>query len=399
MTMPQTEPPPTDIAEALRTVAINGAYNASRALSKWFKRGVRLTSDGFRNVPLTELSSAAGEPDEVVAAIHLQMLGEIEGDILLAFPERAALRLVDALIEAEPGTSKEFNELEQSCLQETGNIVGSAFANSLAGWLQLQTTPQSPTFVHDLAAAVIQPLIIEQAALGDNALVSRTEFDFGGDQLDWRLILIPSAGSLSIMQKKCEGDDHRQHALQTIAINGAFDASRAMSKWLRRGVRLHTEGFSRIPLREASPPAESDDPVVALHTALEHQLHGHTLVVMDVPVAMQLVDVICQLEPGTTTELDEMSRSCLMETCNIVSSSFINSWAKWLEIHTVPGPPELIVDMPEAVLQSVLVEQAMASDEVFLAKTEFSIDGNWLEWQFYLLPSAASLRLIESSCS
>jgi len=48
------------LAEALHTVAVNGSYNASRALSKWLRRGVRLTSDDFRNVPIPEASSAIG---------------------------------------------------------------------------------------------------------------------------------------------------------------------------------------------------------------------------------------------------------------------------------------------------------------------------------------------------
>lgn len=388
----------TDLTDALRTVAVNSAYNASRALSKWLKRGVRLTCNGFERIPLGDLSSVLGSPDDAVAAVHMPLAGDITGDVLLAFPEQTALALVDRLINAPIGTSTEFGELEQSCLQETGNIVGSAFANSLGTWLNLDVTPLAPSFAHDLAPAVIQPFVVAQAAIGDDALVSRTEFEMGDEQAEWALMLLPSADSLEIMKKQCDGERVRSHALKTIAINAAFDASRAMSKWLRKGVRLSTEGFERRSIQEVCPPLDSNKPVVALHAQLGDQLHGHALMVISLDAAKELVDVLTGAQPGTTTEIDELARSCLRETGNIISSSFINSWAKWLDIHTEPGPPQLKIDMLEAILQSVLVEQAMAGDEAFMSKSVFSVDGRTIEWDFYLLPTPSSIRLIEAIC-
>ncbi len=399
MTPAQTDIPNADVAESLRTVAVNSSYKASRALSKWFKRGVRLNTEGFQSVPITELTEAVGDPEEPVAAIHLVLAGDLTGDILLAFPERLALRLVDVMIGAPEGTSKSFGELERSCLQETGNIVGSAFANSLSSWFAADVTPQSPTFVFDMAAAVIEPLLVGQASCGDEALVSKTEFEFDGEPLDWRFVLVPSIESLAFMKSKLDHDEMRMRAIQTIAINGAFDASRSMSKWLRKGVRLDTGGFERVPLNEACPGSDTDEPAVALYTRLTHQLEGHTLMMTRRSTALELVDIICRQEPGTTTELDEMSSSCLLETCNIISSALMNSWAKWLDVHTEPGPPRILVDMPEAILEALLIEQAMVGDDVYMAKTEFSVEGRRLEWAFFLLPSPSSLRLIETSCS
>lgn len=394
----QTPDSTTNLTDALRTVAVNSAYNASRSLSKWLKRGVRLTCNGFERIPLAEISSVLGSPDDAVAAVHMPLSGDLTGDVLLAFPENTALALVDRLIDAPLGTSTEFGELEQSCLQETGNIVGSAFANSLGTWLGLDVTPLAPTFAHDLAPAVIQPFLVAQAAIGDDALVSRTEFEMDEQQADWALMLFPSADSLEIMNKRCNTDRVRSRALKTIAINGAFDASRAMSKWLKKGVRLSTEGFERRSIQEVCVPVDSNEPVVALYAQLGDQLHGHALMVVSLRAAKELVDILIGAQPGTTTEFDELARSCLQETGNIISSSFINSWAKWLDIHAEPGPPQLKIDMLEAILQSVLVEQAMEGDDAFMSKSVFSVDGRTIEWDFYLLPTPSSIRLIEAVC-
>ena len=63
-----------DVADALRTVAVNSSYNASRALSKWFRRGVRLRADGFESIPISELAHVAGPPEEPVAAAHMMLV-------------------------------------------------------------------------------------------------------------------------------------------------------------------------------------------------------------------------------------------------------------------------------------------------------------------------------------
>lgn len=172
-----------------------------------------------------------------------------------------------------------------------------------------------------------------------------------------------------------------------------------MSKWLRRGVRLSTEGFVRVPFSEVCDEAHSDETVVGVHLTLGDQMHGHSLLVMPMHTACKLVDIVMRVEPGTTREMDEMAVSCLTETGNILSSSFMNSLSRWLEITAEPSAPQVQIDMLEAIFDAGIVEQAKVGDDAFLAKSVFSVDGQWLEWDFYLLPSPSSLRLIEASCN
>lgn len=386
------------LATALRTVAVNGAYDASRALSKWFRRGVRLTSDGFRSVPISQASSIVGEPDEDIVGIHLPLTGELSGDILLTFPKSVALLLVDIMMQQPEGTCTTFGELEQSCLQETGNIVGSAYANSLAKWLKLSAEPNVPVFAYDMASAIVDPLLMEAAATSDEVLIAQTDFLLDGQRLQWEMLLLPSAASLSRMEQRCQDETVRMRALRTIAINGAFNASRAVSKWLKKGVKISTEGFTRVPLAEVSAQFDQNVPIVAMHFPLGAQLCGHALLAVTQAHARQLVDLLMDQTEGTTTTLGEIEQSALLETGNIVSSSFVNSWSNWLELRVEPGAPSFVVDFPGAVMQSVITEQALAGDEVYLAKTDFVVNDRWLEWVFLLFPAPSAMRLIESSC-
>ncbi|MFN0136600.1 MAG: chemotaxis protein CheX [Phycisphaerae bacterium] len=384
-----------DLSDALRAVAVNSAYNSSRALSKWLKRGVRLRSDGFVKSSITELGELVGAADSAVAAIHMPLGGDIQGNVLLAFPEEVAMKLIDMMLDQAEGTTTTFGEMEQSCLQETGNIVGTSFANSLAQWLNISVAPLAPCFAHDLACAVVQPLVVNGAMNGDDAWLAKTEFELDGHRQEWALILLLAPESLALVEKQCNTDNVRQNAMHAIAVNAAFNASRAISKWLKRGVRLTTDGFTRMPLKELSKG--STEPSVALHMELTQQLHGHLLLVFSMPTARTLSSLLMQTELGEG--LDEMAQSALCETANIIGTSFTNSIAKWLELQTAPSVPELRIDLADALFEGLVAEQAALSDTVLMAKSVFSIDGQWLEADLYLLPTPASFRLLEATVS
>ncbi len=388
----------TTLKDALHTVAINGSYNASRALSKWLRRGVRLMTDGFRDLPIAEAASVIGEPDDAMAAVHLPLAGDVTGHMLLAFPEEVALLLVDMMLQQPEGTATQFGELEQSSLQETGNIVCSAYVNSLSKWLKLHIEPGVPAFAHDMASSIIDPLIMDLAAYRDHVFVATTDFLLDKRRLEWGLMLLPSQASLQAMEERCELDAVRQHALQTIAVNGAFAASLAMSKWLKRGVKISTDGFTRVPLADVATKFDESTPIVALHLALGEQLHGHALLCIPEQHALRLVDILMSQPAGTATEIGELEQSCLKETGNIISSSFTNSWSTWLDIRVEPGIPQFVFDLPAAVMESAFSEQALVGDEVFMARTDFIVDDQWLEWVFMLLPTPSAMRLIETSC-
>lgn len=390
-----TQSPTIGVEDALRTIAVNGAYNASRALSKWLRRGVRLTCEGFQQIPISDVSKTIGAEDEAVAAIHLPLSGDLGGHLLLAFPDHVALALADIMLCQESGTATVFEELEESALCETGNIVGSAYANCLAKWLKLHVAPGVPTFAHDMVCSIVDPLLMEYAAHSDEILVATSEFLLDGQQLQWSMLLLPSQSSFQLMQERCGLDTVRRNALQTIAVNGAFNASRAMSKWLKRGVKIATEGFSQVSLGGVSTMLDESQPVVGLLMKLTDQMHGHSLLTIPYASALRLVELLMGQSPGSVTEIGELEQSCLEETGNIISGAFVNSWATWLDARIEPAVPQFVIDLPSAIIESTIAEQALVSDELFMARTDFKIDDRAVEWMFILLPSPSAMRLIE----
>ncbi|MFO0973310.1 MAG: chemotaxis protein CheX [Phycisphaerae bacterium] len=183
----------------LDRVAIRAAEQASAALSKWFGRDVRIHTDGFATAPLSAASTMIGGGDTVVVAVHTGIDGALAGHVLLAFPEETAARLVNVLVGEGAAEAGRFDEMAQSAMCETGNLVSSAFVNGLATSLNVRAVPTPPTFNYDLGAALIEPLVADQVECCAEILYVAATFEISGDQLDWWLYVIPSPECMQVM--------------------------------------------------------------------------------------------------------------------------------------------------------------------------------------------------------
>lgn len=142
--------------DALREVANIGAGHAATALSTMTGQAIMI------NVPtitLARLDEVPGhvvpEPDAMVAVVLLQMLGDLTGRALLVFPEPTACRLAELMLQRPRGSSPSLARLEQSALEECGNILSGAYLNALADFMHLLLLPSPPTLVVDTADAVL----------------------------------------------------------------------------------------------------------------------------------------------------------------------------------------------------------------------------------------------------
>src|SRR5438874_6748757 len=118
--------------DALREVANIGAGHAATALSQLTNRRIMISVPQINIARLEEVPDLLGDPQEVVAAVLMHMLGDLTGRTLLLFPEAAGRMLRDILLRPSPWSTTLFSALEQSCLQVSGNILASAYMHSLS---------------------------------------------------------------------------------------------------------------------------------------------------------------------------------------------------------------------------------------------------------------------------
>ncbi len=190
----------------LTAIFAKGAEDASEALSKWLGRTVLLTVDEVDEVSLADAAELLGPADQLVAACAMNLSGRITGHLLLVFEDRSGLALADLLLRQPVGTATEWGELERSAAEETTNIVGCAYVNSLAAHLPAPMDgvpkailPSPPIFRHEFAGSLLEFALMEQAIVLDRLLLAQTRFTTERMDLNWSLLLVPSGESLELL--------------------------------------------------------------------------------------------------------------------------------------------------------------------------------------------------------
>lgn len=184
--------------DALREVANIGAGHAATALSQMVNRTIMITVPEVQVTSLEQAPAVLGDPEEIVAAVLMHMMGDLTGRTLLLFPLPSAQMLCDILLRRERGATTTFGEMEQSGLKEVGNILSSAYMNALSDFMGMMLVPSVPALAVDMSGAVLTTTYLNFGQDRDFVFCVETEFRFedATDQLRGHFLLLPDLASL-----------------------------------------------------------------------------------------------------------------------------------------------------------------------------------------------------------
>ncbi len=185
-------------ADALREVANIGAGHAATALSQLTDRRIMISVPRINMVRSESVPNLLGDPEQVVAAVLMHMLGDLTGRTVLILPESNAMLLSDMLLRRPPGTTTTLGELEVSSLKEAGNILGGAYMNALSDFMGMMLLPSVPSLIVDLAGAVLTTVHLNFGRDRDFVLCVETDFRFeeADQELRGHFLLFPDMASL-----------------------------------------------------------------------------------------------------------------------------------------------------------------------------------------------------------
>ena len=187
--------------DALRETASIGAGHAATALSQMTGSRIMISVPHITIAALEDVPQQIADGEEPIAAVMMQMLGDLTGRSLLVFPRATALRLAHLMLRRPHQPDAPFNELEQSALKEAGNILSGAYLNALSEFLGLMLLPSPPSLVVDMSAAVLTTAYAQFGAEKDVLFAVETEFLFDDQQDHLRgfFLLLPDVASLRVI--------------------------------------------------------------------------------------------------------------------------------------------------------------------------------------------------------
>jgi len=180
--------------DMLREVGSIGASHATNSLAEMTNTKVSIEVPALEIRPVEQLISREGG-EELVAGVYVELEGDVRGVIVLMLDVASALELV-AQITGAPPSGEELTEMEVSVLQEVGNIMASHFSNALADFLGLKIMPMPPALAVDMAAALLDFIMLEQAYKTRDAILFKTRFIFQPRRIGGSIFLMPDPESL-----------------------------------------------------------------------------------------------------------------------------------------------------------------------------------------------------------
>jgi chemotaxis protein CheC len=186
---------------ALYELFASATQNASLVMCVWTNGLITVTLDQVREIDLEDVSSELQVGDELLTMVVLTISGEVGGNLILLFDEAGGRQLAASLLGCEPGTEPEWSELEKSALTETGNILGCAYVNALTRLIGTDLMPSAPYFIQDYGARVVEQAVMTQALTSDRLLLCQIGFRRKDEQLDWRVVFVPTRGMQEAMQR------------------------------------------------------------------------------------------------------------------------------------------------------------------------------------------------------
>jgi chemotaxis protein CheY-P-specific phosphatase CheC len=101
-------------------------------------------------------------------------------------------------------------------------------------------------------------------------------------------------------------------------------------------------------------------------------------------------------DPNPDRELTEMDYSAIDEIGNIMISAFLDACAELLNLVLLPSPPTSIIDIPHAVMESILLTLPGIEeiDDIVLFKTDLVCADHHIDGNIMLLPSKETLDLM-----
>lgn len=125
----------------------------------------------------------------------MEYTGKPSGYLVILFDHPSAEAIVDALVPME--TDGEWSEMEQSAIEELGNIMTSGFIDGWANVLESSIDHSPPAFVSDMGSSIMSPIVGRLARTQEHAFVLDSMIHTDGDDaFHCELLALPDESEL-----------------------------------------------------------------------------------------------------------------------------------------------------------------------------------------------------------
>ena len=199
-------------------MAHRGAETVAENLTKM--TGIDMDVD-IRRINFVSLDAIPEDiPAEPQVSVAFSFDGLPSGYLLFLFSERSANQLVEATVGESSGDDG-LSPMGQDAVQELSNIMASGLLDGWANLIDTTIDHTTPTFAHDMGAAVVDPLIVGLSEGQEFAFVFDTRLKAVDTEFDLDIYAIPDETDLERALERLDVAD-----VETVQVQAEFAAAK-----------------------------------------------------------------------------------------------------------------------------------------------------------------------------
>lgn len=182
-------------------------------------------------------------------------------------------------------------------------------------------------------------------------------------------------------------------ALREIGNIGAGNAATALSQMVGKRIDMSVTKVLVLPTDAiAGFLGGLEKNVAAVHMPVYGEISGTVLIFFPLERLSELSSMLIGKKESGSPALSELEQSAIKELGNILTGAYLNALFRLFNLQMIHGLPGLVLDMAQAILDTVLVELEQREEVAIVIETELIENDRQLTGSFFLLPEAGSLK-------
>jgi len=187
----------------------------------------------------------------------------------------------------------------------------------------------------------------------------------------------------------------QKDALREIANIGACHAATALSQLVQKKIFIEVPQMLVVPFPDLTGIFDGPETMtVGMYTPIFGDVSGGILFLLPQEDALRIVDLLRGRSAGETKTLKEKDRELLKQTTNILVASYLSALTKFIGLTALASRSEISHDMLGAIVDAIMIETDLHSEEAVLVETELLETTNRVKGIMFFVPDAQSIDKI-----
>jgi len=188
--------------DVMKEIGSIGTASAATALSGILNKEIRMTIPEVFILGYDASIKKIGDPEEIVAAVLVNMSGDMKGCMLFIIKKPLIDEFTTSLLSKKLDDLSELGDMEISALNEIGNIMISSYINAMSGLIGVSIDLSVPAIAVNMLGGILSVPIAEFGYTTDKLMMISGHFVINDQQYESNILMLPEIESLNFLLRK-----------------------------------------------------------------------------------------------------------------------------------------------------------------------------------------------------